>query len=232
MNLFKRVLKDLTGLLFPDLCCGCGAYLYQGETQLCTNCIYKLPYTDHHLHLENSAARQLWGRLPCNAVMSLFYFKKGARAQNVIHNLKYKGRRHLGTKLGSMIAERLLISPAYAEIDLIIPVPLHPSRERERGYNQSLCIAKGISAAMHIPVNSVSLLRKKATGSQTKKSRYNRFENMQLVFSIADPAAHQDRHILLVDDVITTGATLEACGIALFAAGIKKLSIATAAFAE
>lgn len=232
MNLFKRVLKDLTGLLFPDLCCGCGTYLYRGETQLCTKCMYKLPYTDHHLHLENNAARQLWGRLPCNAVMSLFYFKKGARAQNVIHNLKYKGRRDLGTKLGSMIAERLLMNAAYTDIDLIIPVPLHHSRENQRGYNQSLCIAKGISEALNVPVNSVSLLRKKSTGSQTKKGRYKRFENMQLVFSIANTEVLKGRHILLVDDVITTGATLEACGIALFEAGIKKLSIATAAFAE
>ncbi len=232
MNLFQRILKDLTGLLFPDLCCGCGTYLYKGETQLCTKCIYKLPYTDHHLHLENRAARQLWGRLPCNAVMSLFYFKKGARVQNIIHHLKYKGRMDLGIKLGGMIAEKLLMNITYTDIDLIIPVPLHRNRERQRGYNQSLCIAKGISATLNLPLNAVSLLRKKATGSQTKKGRYKRFENMKGVFLTASTAALKGKHILLVDDVMTTGATLEACGIALFGAGIEKLSIATVAFAE
>lgn len=218
--------------MFPNLCCGCGIYLYRGETQLCTKCIYKLPYTDHHLHLENKVARQLWGRLPFNAVMSLLYFKKGARAQNIIHNLKYKGRRDLGIKLGIMIAERLLMNAAYTGIDLIIPVPLHRTRESQRGYNQSLCIAKGISEALNIPVNSISLLRKKPTASQTKKGRYKRFENMQEVFSVAYPEPLKAKHILLVDDVITTGATLEACGIALFEAGIERLSIATVAFAE
>ena len=131
-----------------------------------------------------------------------------------------------------MIAERLLMNAVYTAIDLIIPVPLHRSRESQRGYNQSLCIAKGISKALNVPINSVSLLRKKTTGSQTKKGRYKRFENMQQVFSVADTAALKGKHILLVDDVITTGATMEACGIALFEAGIKKLSIATAAFAE
>lgn len=164
--------------------------------------------------------------------MSLLYFKKGARVQNIIHSLKYKGRKDLGIKLGIMIAERLLMSAGYAGIDLIIPVPLHRTRESLRGYNQSLCIAKGISKTLNVPVNSISLLRKKATASQTKKGRYKRFENMQCVFSVAHSEALKGKHILLVDDVITTGATLEACGIALFEAGIEKLSVATVAFAE
>jgi ComF family protein len=232
MMLFKRLLGDLFGLLFPDLCCGCGNYLYHAETQLCTVCLHQLPYTDHHLHAENKAARQLWGRLPCNAVLSLLYFKKGSRTQSIIHHLKYKGRKDLGLKLGNMIAQKLLMSPAYDDIDLIIPVPLHLSRERRRGYNQSLCIAEGIAAVLKVPVNTNSLIRKKGTASQTKKGRYNRFENMQQVFSIADMQILRDKHILLVDDVMTTGATLEACGIVLFENHISKLSMATVAFAE
>ncbi|SMC79655.1 comF family protein [Pedobacter nyackensis] len=230
--LFKCLLGDLFGLLFPDLCCGCGNYLYQAERQLCTVCLHQLPYTDHHLHAANKAARQLWGRLPCNAVLSLLYFKKGSRTQSIIHHLKYKGRKDLGVKLGNMIAQKLLMSAAYEGIDLIIPVPLHLSRERRRGYNQSLCIAEGIAAVLKVPVNTNSLIRKKITASQTKKSRYNRFENMQQVFSVADKQILNDKHILLVDDVITTGATLEACGMVLFENNISKLSIATVAFAE
>lgn len=232
MMLFNRLLGDLFGLLFPDLCCGCGNYLYHAEAQLCTVCLHQLPYTDHHLHAENKAARQLWGRLPCNAVLSLLYFKKGSRTQSIIHHLKYKGRKDLGVKLGNMIAHKLLLSAAYEGIDLIIPVPLHPGRERRRGYNQSLCIAEGIAAVLKVPLNTNSLLRKRETASQTKKARYNRFENMQQVFSIADQQTLAGKHILLVDDVITTGATLEACGMILFENHIRKLSIATVAFAD
>lgn len=230
--LFKRILGDLLGLLFPNLCCGCGTYLYQGEALLCTKCLYHLPYTDHHLHVENIAAKQLWGRLPCHAVMALLYFKKGGRTQNIIHSLKYKGRQDLGIKLGNMIAGKLLMSIAYQNIDLVVPVPLHPSKERSRGYNQSKCIAEGIAAVLGVQVNTTSLLRSKRTGTQTKKGRYGRAENMKTVFSIAGPEAIAGKHILLVDDVMTTGATLEACGIALLTANIGMLSIATVAFAE
>lgn len=232
MMLLKRFLGDLLSLLFPNLCCGCGTHLNQGEEQLCITCIYRLPYTDHHFHADNIAARQLWGRLPCNAVMSLLYFGKGSRTQNIIHSLKYKGRHDLGIKLGNMIAEKLLMNPVYSDIDQIIPVPLHRSKTLKRGYNQSLCVAEGISAVLQIPVNVSSLLRSKRTGTQTKKSRYNRFENMQQVFSIVNSEAIHGKHILLVDDVMTTGATLEACGMALFEGKINKLSIATIAFSK
>lgn len=232
MMLIKRLLENLLSLLFPNLCCGCGAYLYRGEDQLCTGCIYHLPYTDHHLHAANIAARQLWGRLPCNAVMSLLYFKKGSRTQNIIHSLKYKGRKELAVKLGHMIAQKLLMNPVYNGIDQIIPVPLHWSRLKKRGYNQSLLIAQGIAATLQIPLNTSSLQRSKITETQTKKARYKRFENMQTAFSIADSSTIQGKHILLVDDVMTTGATLEACGLVLFEANIARLSIATIAFAE
>jgi ComF family protein len=232
MMLLKRFLEDLVGLLFPDLCCGCETHLYLNESQLCTTCLYRLPYTDHHLHAENRAARQLWGRLPCNAVMSLLYFNKGSRVQNIIHHLKYKGRKDLGIKLGKMIAEKLQMNSSFMDIDLIIPVPLHQSRLHTRGYNQSICIAEGIASVLHVPINSVSLLRTKRSATQTKKRRYNRFENMQEIFSITNHTDIQGKHILLVDDVMTTGATLEACGHTLLSANIGKLSIATIAFTK
>nr|WP_121270627.1 ComF family protein [Pedobacter schmidteae] len=232
MMWLKLLFRDLIGLLFPNLCCACGAYLYPGEQQLCTKCIYQLPYTDHHLHAENKAARQLWGRVPCNAVMSLLHFKKGSRTQNIIHSLKYKGRKDLGVKLGSMIAAKLQAGTSYKDIDIIIPVPLHPSRESARGYNQSKCIADGISKTLGLPVDTKCLLRSRSTRSQTKKGRYSRFKNMQTVFSVTNAAHIKGKHILLVDDVITTGATLEACSLVLLKQKIGKLSIATVAFAE
>lgn len=232
MKLLKSYLEDLLGLLFPDLCCGCGTHLYLNETQLCTICLYRLPYTDHHLHAENRAARQLWGRLPCNAVMSLLYFNKGSRVQNIIHNLKYKGRKDLGIRMGKMLAEKLLMNTSFSDIDLIVPVPLHSSRALSRGYNQSMCIAEGIATVLQIPINQSSLVRNKRSATQTKKRRYSRFENMQEVFSIKNRKDIQGKHILLVDDVMTTGATLEACGLTLLTANIGKLSIATIAFAK
>jgi len=232
MNLLYQLVLDFSGLLFPNLCCGCRQPLFKGETQICSSCLFQLPYTDHHEHAANKAAKQLWGRLPCLAVMSLCYFRKGARVQNLVHHLKYKGRQDLGLKLGGLIAEKIKLNPDYAAADLIIPVPLHPARARTRGYNQSLCIANGISAVLNIPVQSNLLIRKVNTSSQTKKGRFTRFENMQTVFSVSNQTALQGKHILLVDDVITTGATLEACGLELFKQGIQKLSIATIAFAE
>lgn len=232
MLLFKQLLADLLSLLFPNLCCGCGAYLFQGEEQLCTICLYRLPYTDHYLHADNIAARQFWGRLPCNAVMALLYFKKGGRTQQIIHNLKYRGRKDLGLTLGKMIGEKLRMNNVYSDIDLIVPVPLHRSRQLTRGYNQSMYIAKGIADELNIPISTSNLIRNKRTGTQTKKGRYSRFENMLTVFAIENKSAFSGKHVLLVDDVMTTGATLEACGTILVKTEISKLSIATIAFAK
>ena len=232
MILLRNIFRDLLGLLFPHLCCGCGTHLYKGEDQICTQCLCQLPYTDYHLFPENKAARQLWGHVRCNAVTSLLYFKKGSRTQNLIHHLKYRGRKDLGVKLGHMIAERLMQAPAYSGIDLIVPVPLHPRRERNRGYNQSLCIAEGIGSVLNVPVNRSGLVRTGLTKSQTKKGRYDRFRNMQAVFKVNDAALFKNRHILLIDDVMTTGATLEACSIALQTCNPQKLSIATVAYAK
>ncbi|WP_316811356.1 ComF family protein [Pedobacter heparinus] len=232
MMSLKYILSDLLSLLFPRLCCGCGTDLYRGESLICSACMFRLPYTDDHLYPDNKAAKQLWARLPCNAVMSLLYFKKGARVQQLIHHLKYKGRRDLGIKLGNMIAEKLQVSPFYTGVDLIVPVPLHKSKERLRGYNQSKYIADGIAQVLHAPVSTACLVRLKATKSQTRKGRYQRFENMQTVFSITDAFIFKNKHVLLVDDVMTTGATLEACGMELLACNPTKLSIATVAFAE
>lgn len=230
--LFRNIFRDLLSLLFPNLCCGCGSHLYKGEEEICTGCLYRLPYTDYHLFPENKAAKQLWGRVHCNAVMSLLYFRKGAVVQNLIHHLKYRGRKELGIKLGNMMGEKLMLAPSYTGIDLIVPVPLHPGRERRRGYNQSRCIAEGIASVLNVPVNHKGLLRTGPTKSQTTKGRYDRFRNMQFAFTISDAAQFKDRHILLVDDVMTTGATLEACCIALQTCAPEKLSIATAAYAE
>jgi ComF family protein len=228
----QRVAFDLVSLLFPELCNACGTNLFNGEKEICIKCLYDLPYTDYHLYQDNLVAKQLWGRLPCDAAMALLYFKKGTKVQNLIHSLKYKGKTEVGVRLGKLLGEKLRLSTQFQDVDLIVPVPLHPKKEKLRGYNQSEHIAIGLSEVLGVKLSTSHLWRKKATDSQTKKSRYIRFENMQTVFSVNEDKRLENLHILLIDDVITTGATLEACGNVLLAAGIRKLSIAAIAFAE
>lgn len=232
MNLARRLFKDFVGLLFPDLCNACGIQLFHGENQICTKCLYDLPYTDYHLHTENRVAKQLWGRLPLNAAMAMLYFRKGTKVQTLLHNLKYNGKTDVGLVLGKLLGTRLKNSPLYQDIDYIIPVPLHQKKERKRGYNQCSYIANGISEAMDLPVSETHLIRTIATESQTKKARYTRYENMLEVFAVKNIGELNQKHILLVDDVLTTGATLEACANILLKNGVSKISIATIAFAE
>ena len=232
MIAINRLATDVISLLFPELCNACGTHLYYGEKEICIKCLRDLPFTDFHLYADNPVAKQLWGRLPNTNAMAMLYFRKGTKVQNLMHSLKYKDKTEVGVKLGNLLGEKLKNSNDYKGIDLIIPVPLHSSKERSRGYNQSKCIADGIAEALEIEVSSTHLLRAKSTETQTKKSRYTRFENMQSVFDVKQKEELENLHILLVDDVITTGATLEACGNALLNIGVKKLSIAAVAFAE
>lgn len=224
--------SDLIGLLFPNLCNACGITLFQNEHLICTKCLYDLPFTDYHIHAENRVAKQLWGRSPIHAAMALLYFRKGTKVQNLIHNLKYNSKTDVGLLLGNLLGERLKNSPLYQNIDLIVPVPLHHKKLRFRGYNQSAFIAAGTSEQLDVDFNEAILTRNSATETQTKKSRYNRYENMKGVFEVSKTEIIKDKHILLIDDVITTGATLEACASALLNNGASKISIAALAFAE
>jgi ComF family protein len=232
MTVLIRLATDLLNLLFPRLCNACGQSLVRGEKNICLRCLHDLPYTDYHLYADNRAAKQLWGRLSCHAVMSMLYFKKGSRVQHLMHRLKYKGQMNLGLELGQLVGERLKQSPGFSDIDVVIPVPLHKRRERLRGYNQSKCIADGIAECLDVHVLSNVLIKPFATGSQTRKGRFSRYENLKSAFQITDGFSIKNKHVLLVDDVMTTGATLEACGLALYTAGIDKLSIATVAFTD
>nr|WP_199078355.1 ComF family protein [Pedobacter sp. ASV19] len=226
INLFH----DLAGLLFPRLCSSCSRPLLQAERVICLKCGYDLPYTDFHLFVDNPLARQFWGRVPIHGATALLYFNKGGKTQKMIHNLKYGQQTEIGLFLGRKMAERLLCTEYYQDIDLIIPVPLHPRKMRKRGYNQSQFLAEGIAEILGIQINNKTLIRKTATQSQTKKDRYTRFQNLQHVFKVVNKNAIQGKHILLVDDVVTTGATLESCAAELQKHDVKRLSIAAAAY--
>jgi len=228
----KKYAEDFLSLIFPDLCCACGDHLVSHEYQLCTNCLYDLPYTNFYRQADNPVARQFWGRIPVKGAFAYLYFHKQGKVQNVIHHLKYKNRPLLGNLLGEMCGRELRAVDYASAIDLIVPVPLHPSRLKSRGYNQSHCIAEGLAATLQIPLGDKYLHRSKSTSTQTHKGRFERFENMVEVFSVENAGDLADKHVLLVDDVITTGATLEACALSLLEVPGLQISILAIAYAE
>lgn len=230
MSLIQQIFTDLLQLLFPRNCNACGTALFYGEKTICIKCLHDLPFTDFHLYNDHPAAKLFWGRIRVHQVTALLYFKKGNRVQQLIHQLKYKGQTDVGFLLGKRIGENIIRSGQ--KPDLIIPIPLHPKKERSRGYNQSQSIAEGIACILQIPIQTKLLTRKINTATQTKKSRFNRFENIKDAFELHKTQDLQHKHILLVDDILTTGATFEACGKLLLDNGLNKLSIATLAYAE
>lgn len=232
MKLQTGYWTNFVSLLFPTLCQACGESLVTGEELICLNCRYNLPFTDFHLKPDNMVAQQFWGKIHLEGAYAMCYFAKGGKMQHLMHHFKYKGIQKIGNLLGNIAGEQLLKSPVFKSADVVIPVPLHKSRLRKRGYNQSMCFAEGLSEKMRIPIDENNLVRLRATETQTHRSRFSRFENMQEVFTLTNPESLRNKHVLLVDDVVTTGSTLEACGTALLKAEGLKLSIATIACAE
>ncbi len=204
-------LKSFSLLLYPDTCCACGATLVSGEEHLCSHCLTGLPRTGFHLYKENQLTKVFWGRVSLETGTALYYYQKGSRVQKLIQNFKYRGNQALGHYLGFLLGQELRSSAFYAGLDCIIPVPLHPAKERSRGYNQSNVIAGGISGVLDIPYSTNLLIRRQATSTQTRKSRFSRWENVSSVFQTPDREFLCHKNILLVDDVVTTGSTLEAC---------------------
>jgi ComF family protein len=225
-------LHDFAGLFFPELCSACGKSLFKGETTLCTGCIYNLPQTDFHNDPENRVAKQLWGRFPFQQATSFLYFQKGGLVQKALHQLKYNNSPQTGFKLGELYAHELKRSENWIKPDLIIPVPLHPRKLKKRGYNQSEHIAKGVGSILDIAVNTTLLIRSLNTNTQTKKNRFARYENLEGAFTLIKPELFNGLHLLLIDDVVTTGATLEACSLALLKIPETTISVASIAFSE
>lgn len=231
MKVLRGYLADFISLLFPELCPACQASLVANERIICSDCSYNLPYTNFHLQADNTVARQFYGKINVEAAYALYYFTKGGKVQNLMHHFKYMGMQQIGNLLGNMAGAQLTENPVFNTVDLIIPVPLHKSRLKERGYNQSTCFAKGLAQKLNAIVEDNNLQRVVATATQTHKSRFARFENMQEVFVVKQPEKLINKHVLLVDDIVTTGSTLEACGIELLKVPGLTLSIATIAYA-
>lgn len=189
-----------------------------------------LPRTGFHRYRDNPVAALFWGRTKVAYASSYIYFEKGSRYQELFHRLKYHGRKDIGIEMGRLFGTELADSP-FANSDILVPVPLHPRKEKKRGYNQSEMIAKGLGVSLKKEVNSRDLIRRIDSGSQTRHGRYERFLNMEGIFEVRDPEVFRDLSLVLVDDVVTTGSTLEGCCLPLLESGVKEIMILTLAVA-
>ncbi|HEX2968162.1 MAG TPA: ComF family protein [Bacteroidales bacterium] len=211
MKALYDLVDDFLGLLFPRMCYGCGNHLLRNEKVICTECRIVIPRTGYHETRGNPVEQLFWGRCMITRASAFSFYSRGSRIRKLIHNLKYNGIEEIGTELGNIYGASLKSSGFLNDIDLLMPVPLHPSKERSRGFNQSLVICKGISSASGIEIVNDVLTRPVRTSTQTKKSRYDRWTNVEGIFRVGFEDRIAGKHILLVDDVITTGSTLEAC---------------------
>lgn len=219
--------------LYPDVCVICGEPLVKGEERVCLRCLCDLPHTDYHWKTNNPVEQLLIGKIPFEHASAYLRFEKGGKTQKLIHRLKYRGDKEMGFLLGRQMARDLLTGErSLGGLDLLVPVPLHPRKRRKRGYNQSECIAEGIRSLLDIPIDNRSLTRGSDTRTQTRKAVYERWMNVSATFRLTDPEALRDKHILLIDDVITTGSTLCACAEALSDVPGIRISVLAAAIAR
>jgi len=227
-----RFFNDIINLLFPRVCGVCDQGLAQNEDVLCFHCRSELPKIEFSDVQENELVNRFYGKLDVDFGISYLYFYKSGITQKLLHQFKYKNQPEIGELIGSWVGYKLMESKIEDGIDLLIPVPLHKKKERIRGYNQSYFFAKGISEVTRIPIDNTSLKRINYEDSQTHKTKAERWKSVENAFSIDDNRFIDSKRILLIDDVITTGATLEACGHQLLNHGAASISIATMAMAK
>ena len=223
---------DFINLFFPDVCPVCGDGLLRGENIMCVPCLLKLPRTNFHMETDNKTCELFAGRVPFKAATSFFYYNKFSKYSHLIHEMKYNGKTEIGSYLGSLLGNELRKTGFSKGIDLIIPVPLHRKRLIMRGFNQSECIAQGISKATKIPVETKVIKRTVNTSTQTAKNKQDRTTNMENVFELISTKELENKHVLLVDDVITTGATIESLAKSIENIEGIKISIASLGIAS
>lgn len=231
MSYLYDLWDDVISLLFPRLCYACGNHLLRNEKLICTECLVQIPRTKYHLEESNQVEQLFWGRCRIEKAAAFSFYNRDSRIRKLIHNLKYKGIKEIGYDLGRIYGASLAGSDFLKDVDIIVPVPLHPSKKRVRGFNQSDIIAEGISESTGLPVDYNSLKRVTVTETQTRRSRYERWVNVDGIFSITDYSNILGKHVLLVDDVITTGSTIESCANELLKAEGVKVSVVALAVA-
>jgi ComF family protein len=226
----KQIKDSLLHVLFPHICAGCGNELFYDNTFLCLKCIDALPETNFENFTGNPVEKKFWGRLDLVNASAQYYFGSESLVKHLMHEFKYRGNKNLGLQLGRLMGNALNRSGRF-HIDAMVPLPLFASKQKRRGFNQSTILCEGIAEHLDVPVLEDIIIRSRHTETQTRKGRVERWLNMEGKFVLANEGAIQDKHILLVDDVVTTGATLEACGIELLKATGVSLSIATLCYA-
>jgi ComF family protein len=228
----KNLLIDLFHTLFPDLCLACNKLPKSKGASFCVECIHSMPYTDHFFIKENTVTNHFKGRVKLYHGAAILQFREGSIVQNMLHQLKYKGRREIGEVMGKIAGEKMLNSPLYIRPDIIIPVPVHIKKVKKRGYNQSTIFGLALAECLGLSFRDDILVKSVETASQTGKSRTERVNNVSDVFEIKDNTAFTAKHVLIVDDVITTGATLEACCMSAISGGARQISILCIAAVE
>lgn len=230
--LAKDWLSSFLSLLFPRCCVVCGSPLAKGEECICAMCNMNLPRTDYHLQKDNPVEQLFWGKVPLERATSFFFYRKGSDFRQILHQLKYGGQKEIGAIMGRYMASELLASGFFEGVDVIIPVPLHKRKQRIRGYNQSEWIARGVAAVTGIPIKDESVIRRKNTDTQTRKSAFERWENVDGIFELNHSESLVGKHVLLIDDVLTTGATTVACISCLMEIEGIRINVLTLAMAE
>lgn len=230
-NTLNDFLTSFLSLFFPRTCIVCGNTLEHDEDYLCMQCLMDLPRTNYHLRSDNPIEQMFWGKIPVERATSYLYYRKGSDFRRILHLLKYGGCKELGEAMGRCMALELLPSGFFSGMDVIIPVPLHEKKKALRGYNQSEWIARGVAAVAKIPIDVTSVAREKNTDTQTRKSTFERWENVEGIFRLLDSDTFEGKHILLIDDVLTTGATILACASAFDEVRQIRISVLTLAVA-
>ncbi len=229
----KQYAGDFASLFFPKLCVACNGHLIRGEDAICTACLLECPRTfDEQDVVDNPAARVFWGRIKLEAGVACFVFSKGGKVQELIHHLKYNGRTDAGIAIGKSFANDLKHLTPFNSVDAVVPVPLHRDKFLKRGYNQAASFGQGIASVLNVPLFENGMLRLSANETQTKKNREERWENVEDIFAVNKKTNLAGKHILLVDDVITTGATIEACAIPLLELENTRVSVIALASAR
>lgn len=226
------MLQDFIALIYPRNCVSCGNSLYKHEQQLCNYCIHQLPKTNFHKSLKNPVEALFYGRQNIAFASAYYLFEKSGGVQKILHAIKYKNNNILAVFIGELYGNELKENELISSAHFIIPVPLHAKKLKLRGFNQSEEFAKGLSLSLEIPINITVLKRKEFTETQTKKNKYQRWENVEDAFEITDYELFKNKHIIVVDDVITTGATIEACIELLKTIEGIKISVLTIAYAS
>lgn len=233
ITLLKKTTLDLYHMLYPNNCIICENNLQHDERDFCFSCVDELPFTHFEQEADNPIMKQFWGRIDVQSASSLLYLNKLNQVHDLIHQLKYKGKTAIGERFGRMMGQALCHERVVCKnFDCIIPVPLHWKKERKRGYNQADYIADGISQVLGIPWRNDLLKREIESPSQTGKNRYDRWQNVEKIFSVEKESDLHGKHILIVDDVVTTGATLESCAAEILRLNNTRVSFMTIATAR